>query len=83
MFDCRSIQEPKKGSGDGYSPVESGRGCTDIVFLLLIILSWVAMTGIGLASTGYIDVEYIKKGDPNRLVNGEGSCCEYMLRNQH
>ena len=61
----------KKGSDDGSSPVDSTRRrCTDIIFLLLLICSWVAMTGVGLTSTGLIPSAYIPKGDPQRLVNG-------------
>ena len=59
----------KKEAGDE-SPVDGRRRCTDILFLLLIICSWVAMTGVGLAATGVIPSRHIKKGDPRRLVNG-------------
>ena len=40
--------------GDVYSPVDSNRRCTDILFLLLLICCWVAMTGVGLAATGVV-----------------------------
>lgn len=55
------------------SPVEGlgkKRRCTDILFLLLLICSWCAMTGVGLAATGVIQSKYIKMGDPRRLSNG-------------
>ncbi|KAL3796266.1 hypothetical protein HJC23_008586 [Cyclotella cryptica] len=71
-------QLAKRCSDDDFSPLDSGRRCTDVLFLLLIICSWVAMTGLGLASMGVIKSEYIKHGDPNRLVNGldyHGNVC--------
>ena len=55
-------QLAKRCPNDDYSPLDNGRRCTDVLFLLLIICSWVAMTGLGLASMGYIDSEYIKLG---------------------
>mmetsp|Transcript_5602 Transcript_5602/g.10068 ORF Transcript_5602/g.10068 Transcript_5602/m.10068 type:complete len:648 (+) Transcript_5602:644-2587(+) len=63
----------KKDSGDSsgdYSPVDGKRRCTDVLFLLLLVSAWVAMTGVGLAATGVIESDHIKKGDPRRLVNG-------------
>ncbi|KAL7520434.1 hypothetical protein ACHAWX_005161 [Stephanocyclus meneghinianus] len=71
-------QLAKSCSSDDYSPLDNCRRCTDVLFLLLIICSWVAMTGLGLASMGFIESEYIKQGDPNRLVNGldyHGNLC--------
>ncbi|KAL9190133.1 hypothetical protein ACHAXT_007344 [Thalassiosira profunda] len=53
-----------------YSLVDSNRRCTDILFLLLLVCCWVAMTGVGLAATGVVPSAHIKKGDPRRLVNG-------------
>lgn len=55
-------QLAKRCSSDDYSPLDNGRRCTDVLFLLLIICSWVAMTGLGLASMGFIESEYIKQG---------------------
>ena len=49
-------------SGDDFSPLDNGRSCTDCLFLLLIVCSWVAMTGLGLAATGIVPSEYIKQG---------------------
>ena len=51
-----------KRSSDDYSPLDNGRRCTDVLFLLLIICSWVVMTGLGLASMGLIESEYITQG---------------------
>lgn len=54
------------------------RGCTDILFLLLIIFTWVAMNIIGLAAAGYIKVAEIKQGNPQLLLHGvdyEGNIC--------
>ncbi len=61
----------EKDSDEIFSPVEGRRYCTDVLFLLLLVAAWVAMTGIGLASTGIIKSDIIKKGDPNRLINGK------------
>ena len=55
-------QLAKSCSSDDYSPLDNCRRCTDVLFLLLIICSWVAMTGLGLASMGFIESEYIKQG---------------------
>ena len=49
-------------SGDDFSPLSNGRRCTDILFLLLIICSWVVMTGLGLAAMGILPSQYIKQG---------------------
>ena len=38
--------EKKNGQGDDSSPVDNKRRYTDILFLLLLIASWVAMTGV-------------------------------------
>lgn len=71
----------KKGSDESsgdYSPVDGKRRCTDVLFLLLLIGAWAAMTGVGLAATGIIESEHIQKGDPRRLVNGmdyHGNLC--------
>mmetsp|Transcript_9926 Transcript_9926/g.14760 ORF Transcript_9926/g.14760 Transcript_9926/m.14760 type:complete len:681 (-) Transcript_9926:285-2327(-) len=54
------------------------RSCTDVLFALLIICAWTAMSGVGLASVGVIESEYIPKGDPDRLTHGldyEGNIC--------
>lgn len=72
-------QKLQKGTSDKYSPVDNGRRCTDFLFLLLLILAWLAMTGIGLASSGFIENESIKKGDPNRLVNGKRGHCAIFI----
>ena len=49
-------------SGDDFSPLDNGRRCTDCLFLILIVCSWVAMTGLGLAATGIVPSEYIRQG---------------------
>mmetsp|Transcript_17234 Transcript_17234/g.36441 ORF Transcript_17234/g.36441 Transcript_17234/m.36441 type:complete len:724 (+) Transcript_17234:658-2829(+) len=67
-----------KESGENFALVNGGRYCTDVLFLLLLTAAWVAMTGVGLASTGIIKSDIINKGDPNRLINGmdyHGNLC--------
>jgi hypothetical protein len=54
-------------SGEEFSPLENSRSCTDILFLLLIICSWVAMTGLGLAAVGIVPSGYIKQGGENNI----------------
>lgn len=57
---------------------EKHRRCTDILFLLFISSAWLAMAGVGLAATGYIESEHIPKGDPRRLTHGmdyDGNIC--------
>jgi len=63
--------EKLKATADFAGPVEK-RSCTDVLFLLLIIAAWVAMTGVGIDS--------IEQGDPRILVNGidyAGNICGY------
>jgi len=50
-------------------PVEK-RHCTDIMFLILIILSWMAMTGIGFVVCGVVKSPTLAPGNPYRLLNG-------------
>lgn len=59
-------------SGDDFSPLDNGRRCTDCLFLILIVCSWVAMTGLGLAATGIVPSEYIRQG-------GKLYMCVYSL----
>jgi len=57
---------------------EKPRWCTDILFMLLIIAAWIAMTGIGFAATGAIKSPKIPTGNPNRLIHAmdyNGSFC--------
>lgn len=59
-------------------PVGRKRKCTDFLFLLLLVATWVAMTGIGLAAMGIIKVDGLSKGNPDRLLNGmdyHGNVC--------
>lgn len=55
-----------------------GRKCTDILFLLLIFLTWFAMTVLGFIVTGAIPNASLEPGDPRRLINGidyDGRIC--------
>ena len=56
------------------------RKCTDVLFMLLLIACWVAMTGLGLVGLGKIDgcANGIGPGEPKRLWNGidyQGDLC--------
>ena len=54
------------------------RHCTDIFFLLLLLLCTAMMILIGLGATGVVDLGRIEKGDPARLLNGvdyKGNTC--------
>lgn len=51
-------------------PFGKKRRCTDVIFLILIIASWLAMIGIGLTSTGFIQSDHLKAGQPYVLING-------------
>lgn len=46
------------------------RRCTDVLFLILFVISFASITLVGLAATGHVVVPYITKGDPLRLVHG-------------
>mmetsp|Transcript_8524 Transcript_8524/g.13090 ORF Transcript_8524/g.13090 Transcript_8524/m.13090 type:complete len:646 (+) Transcript_8524:171-2108(+) len=64
-------------SADFAGPCEK-RKCTDILFLLLIIACWVAMTFLGFVVTGAIPSDTLDAGNPERLINGidyEGNIC--------
>ena len=47
------------------------RRCTDVLFLLLLLVAWGAMTAIGLAAMGYASIAAVRKGHPERLLHGE------------
>lgn len=52
--------------------IEGGadRRCTDVLFMLVLLLAWLGMT--------YLGVDGIANGDPNLLVNGidyDGRIC--------
>jgi len=51
-------------------PIGQKRRCTDILFLLLIILSWILFAYIGTSVTGVVGSPHLKKGDLSRLTNG-------------
>jgi len=56
------------------------RGCTDILLLLMLIASWVAMTGVGLVATGFVKDKNLPEGNPRRLINSidyDGRICGY------
>lgn len=56
------------------------RGCTDILLLLMLIASWVAMTGVGLVVTGFVKDKNLPAGNPRRLINSidyDGRICGY------
>mmetsp|Transcript_33694 Transcript_33694/g.42428 ORF Transcript_33694/g.42428 Transcript_33694/m.42428 type:complete len:669 (+) Transcript_33694:184-2190(+) len=60
-----------KGPGDN-------RKCTDIIFMLLIIACWVALTFLGFVVCGVIPSTQLDAGNPWRLINGidyEGQIC--------
>mmetsp|Transcript_23063 Transcript_23063/g.47812 ORF Transcript_23063/g.47812 Transcript_23063/m.47812 type:complete len:770 (+) Transcript_23063:37-2346(+) len=61
--------ETLKGNADFKGP-GANRGCTDILCALLLIACWFAMTVIGMIVTGAIENDKLRKGDPNRLING-------------
>ena len=84
--DNQKLEKKKNSNGDD-SPVECRRRCTDVAMLLLLVCSWAAMTGVGLAAMGIFPSKYIRAGDPRRLVNGidyHGNMCgitNYMTPN--
>jgi hypothetical protein len=60
--DNKKLEKRTTDSGDDFSVLNNGRRCTDVLFLLLIVCSWVAMTGLGLAATGIVPSKHIKQG---------------------
>lgn len=61
----------KDDENSNIGPVyRQNRRCTDVIFILILIVMWTAVTFVGLASTGIIKSDYIVKGNPNRLVRG-------------
>jgi hypothetical protein len=59
----------------------TSRHCTDVLFLLLFLATFVCMNGIGLAAVGLLgNNKYIPTGNPLRLVHGsdyKGALCGY------
>lgn len=59
--------------------VQNGdRKCTDVLFLLMLIAAWAAMTVLGLIVTGMIPHPGLEPGNPKRLINGidyDGRIC--------
>lgn len=56
----------------------SQRRCTDVLFSLLLLTTWVVMTYLGLIVTGVVPSETLEPGNPQRLVNGidyDGRIC--------
>lgn len=58
------LEAPADFAGPG-----KNRRCTDIPCCLLLIVAWVAMTGLGLIATGAIANDDLPPGNPMRLVN--------------
>lgn len=53
---------------EGWTSIkEKKRHCTDILFLLILICSWIAMTAIGFAACGIISSDLIVAGDVSQL----------------
>ena len=46
------------------------RRCTDVLFFLLLVLTWAIMTALGFGTIGLINVPYLHKGNPQRLLHG-------------
>lgn len=69
----------KDDENHNIGPINKGnRRCTDILFILILVIMWIAVTFIGLASLGLVKSDYIVKGDPNRLIRGldnNGNIC--------
>lgn len=81
--------EDAKLSGENWTDLsQKSRWCTDIVFLVLIIVVWVVMSLVGLAVIGAIKTDRLRVGNPYRLINPidyEGNICGYdsVVKNLH
>ena len=72
-----SEREPAPATAEQQKLVHEGwvdirdkhRGCTDVLFLLVLLCTWFAMTIIGLIVTGCIKSPTLPIGNPYRLVN--------------
>mmetsp|Transcript_20759 Transcript_20759/g.18917 ORF Transcript_20759/g.18917 Transcript_20759/m.18917 type:complete len:666 (+) Transcript_20759:237-2234(+) len=59
----------KKLIHEGWTDIkDKKRGCTDLLFMLLLILTWIAMTIVGFIACGIIESTIIPVGNPKRLV---------------
>ena len=59
----------KKLEHEGWSDIrEKRRGCTDVLMLLLLVCTWVAVSIIGLIVTGAIPSGTLAMGNPYRLI---------------
>ena len=62
--------EPQKLVHEGWSDIrEKPRGCTDVLFVLILLCTWFAMSIIGLIVTGCIKSPTLPIGNPYRLLN--------------
>ena len=62
--------ENKKLVHEGWTTIkDKQRGCTDVLFFLILLCSWFAMTIIGLIVTGRITSSTLSMGNPYRLIN--------------
>mmetsp|Transcript_16362 Transcript_16362/g.27658 ORF Transcript_16362/g.27658 Transcript_16362/m.27658 type:complete len:673 (+) Transcript_16362:87-2105(+) len=72
-------EEQKKLEHEGWDNIQDKkRGCTDILFLLLLFAAWFAMTIIGLIVLGAIEDDALQAGNPARLTNPmdyDGNIC--------
>eukprot|EP01035_Chromulina_nebulosa_P017196 gene17196-22716_t len=78
----------KKLIHEGWTDIkDKKRGCTDILFMLLLILTWIAMTIVGFIACGIIKSTVIPVGNPKRLIYAtdyKGAICgvDYSVRNK-
>ena len=64
----KEVAEAWVGTDGNGSIKDKERGCTDILFLLLLFGCWFAMTMLGFAAFGWIESDSIKRGNPYRLI---------------
>jgi choline transporter-like protein 2/4/5 len=74
-------QDNQKAKHEGWESIsEKKRGCTDCLCLILLLLSWVATTIVGLIALGTITDPRLPKGNPLRLaapMDYNGRLCGY------
>ena len=70
MSEADNHPDNKKLEHEGWSDLkEKKRGCTDILFFLILIAVWIAVSIIGLIVTGAIPNSTLSAGNPYRLLN--------------
>ena len=68
-YEESNSEENKLEAGSSFAGPTTDRKCTDILWLLIIIAHWVAVTYLGFVAFGWIESAKIGQGAPQILTN--------------